>query len=240
MVDAFFKLIVYEHEDGLYELHLQRLERVFKVAAANGAEVVILGAFGCGAFCNPPEVVARAFKTIQEKYGSYFETIEYAVFCGGHETQNYDAFCEVFGAEKKYDLSRFLEAHEKDYQRALREVKAGYKRTHWMWYIFPQIAGLGFSRTSQFYSISDLGEARAYLQNEVLGTHTKELCESLLALETNDAVEVFDWPDDMKLKSCMTLFELADPEQELFGAVLDKFFDGERDENTIKLLNKKK
>lgn len=77
------------------------------------------------------------------------------------------------------------------------------------------------------------------MQNEVLGTHTKELCESLLALETNDAVEVFDWPDDMKLKSCMTLFELADPEQELFGAVLDKFFDGERDENTIKILNNK-
>ena len=80
----------------------------------------------------------------------------------------------------------------------------------------------------------------AYLQNEVLGMHTKELCESLLALETNDAVEVFDWPDDMKLKSCMTLFEWADPEQELFGAVLDKFFDGERDENTIKILKNKK
>ena len=144
----------------------------------------------------------------------------------------------MFGAEKKYDLSRFIEAHEKDYQRALKEVKAGYKRTHWMWYIFPQIAGLGFSRTSQFYSISDLGEAKAYLQHEVLGAHTKELCESLLALETNDAVEVFDWPDDMKLKSCMTLFEIADPEQKLYGDVLDKFFDGKRDENTIKLLKK--
>ena len=78
------------------------VERVFRVAAANGAEVLILGAFGCGAFCNPPAVVARAFKTIQEKYASYFETIEYAVFCGGYETQNYDAFCEAFGAEKKY------------------------------------------------------------------------------------------------------------------------------------------
>ena len=82
------------------------------------------------------------------------------------------------------------------------------------------------------------GEAKAYLKDAVLGAHTIELCEALLALKTNDAVEVFDWPDDMKLKSCMTLFEIADPEQELFGAVLDKFFDGERDENTIKLLNK--
>ena len=87
-------------EDGLYGLHLQRLERVFRVAAANGAEVLILGAFGCGAFCNPPAVVARAFKKIQEKFASYFETIEYAVFCGGHETQNYDAFCEVLGAKE--------------------------------------------------------------------------------------------------------------------------------------------
>lgn len=144
------------------------------------------------------------------------------------------------GAEKKYDLSRFLEAHEKDYQRALKEVKAGYKRTHWMWYIFPQILGLGHSRTAVFYSILDIGEARAYLKDAILGAHTIELCEALLALETNDAVEVFDWPDDMKLKSCMTLFELADPEQKLFGAVLDKFFNGERDENTLKLLNKKK
>mgnify|MGYP000201654300 FL=1 len=89
-------------DDGLYELHLQRLERVFRVAAVNGAEVLILGAFGCGAFCNPPAVVARAFKAVQEKYASYFETIEYAVFCGGHETKNYDTFCEVFEAEKKF------------------------------------------------------------------------------------------------------------------------------------------
>ena len=88
--------------DSLYELHLQRIERVFSVAASNGAEVLILGAFGCGAFCNPPKVVAKAFKKIQEKYASYFDVIEYAVFCGGHETQNYDAFCEVFGTEKKF------------------------------------------------------------------------------------------------------------------------------------------
>lgn len=88
--------------DSLYELHLQRIERVFRVAVSNGAEVLILGAFGCGAFCNPPKVVAKAFKTIQEKYASYFDVIEYAVFCGRHKTQNYDAFCEVFGTEKKF------------------------------------------------------------------------------------------------------------------------------------------
>ena len=109
-----------------------------------------------------------------------------------------------------------------------------------MWYIFPQILGLGHSRTAVFYSISDLGEAKAYLMDDILGVHTIELCEALLELETSDAAEVFDWPDDMKLKSCMTLFEIADPGQKAFGTVLDKFFDGERDENTIKLLKKKK
>lgn len=222
--------------DDLYKLHLQRIERIFRVAAANGVDVLILGAFGCGAFRNPPEIVSKAFYDVQKKYENYFETIEYAVFCGGHETQNYDAFCNTFGIEKVYDVSRFREAHDKDYKKALSEVKAGYKRSHWMWYIFPQILGLGMSRTSVFYAIADLGEARAYMQDPVLGAHMIELCEALLALETNDAVEVFDWPDDMKLKSSMTLFEKAVPDQELFGKVLDKFFGGERDEKTLQLI----
>ena len=84
--------------DDLYRLHVQRIERIFQVAAANGAEVLILGAFGCGAFCNPPEVVSKAFYDVQKKYEGYFEIIEYAIFCGGHETPNYDAFCKTFGA----------------------------------------------------------------------------------------------------------------------------------------------
>jgi uncharacterized protein (TIGR02452 family) len=83
-------------EDGLLKLHIQRVERIFRVAAKNGAEVLILGAFGCGAFRNPPEIVAKAFKAVQEKYESYFEVIEYAVFCGRHETLNYDTFVEIF------------------------------------------------------------------------------------------------------------------------------------------------
>ena len=137
---------------------------------------------------------------------------------------------------KIYDLSRFIEAHEKDYNTALKEVKAGYKQSHWMWYMFPQIAGLGMSKISQYYALADVREARAYLEDKVLGAHTVELCEALLALDTNDAVEVFDWPDDMKLKSSMTLFEISDPKQKLFGKVLDKFFNGERDEKTIALV----
>lgn len=222
--------------DDLYQLRKKRIEKIFKIAIVNDVEVLILGAFGCGAFCNPPEVVAKAFYDVQKKYEHYFETIEYAVFCGGHETQNYEAFCNVFGVEKIYDLSRFYEAHAEDFRRALEEVKGGHKQSHWMWYIFPQIVGLGHSRTSVFYAISDIGEAKAYMKDPVLGAHMKELCEILLSLNTNDALEVFGWPDHMKLKSSMTLFEKAVPEETIFGKVLDKFFAGERDENTLSLL----
>lgn len=88
-------------KDGLYRLHLKRIERIFQVAAANEADVLILGAFGCGAFCNPPETVAKAFRTVQKKYAAYFETIEYAIFCSGDETKNYTAFCEAFKDQKK-------------------------------------------------------------------------------------------------------------------------------------------
>jgi uncharacterized protein (TIGR02452 family) len=82
-------------ESDLYELHVKRIERIFQIAEVNGAEVLILGAFGCGAFCNPPAVVAKAFKAVQEKYATCFETIEYAVFCRGNETENYDAFRRI-------------------------------------------------------------------------------------------------------------------------------------------------
>lgn len=88
-------------EDALYKLHLKRIEKLFRDAAANKAEVLILGAFGCGAFCNPPEIVAKAFREVQKKYESYFEVIEYAIFCAGYETKNYKAFSKAFGVEKE-------------------------------------------------------------------------------------------------------------------------------------------
>lgn len=225
-------------KERLYELHLHRMERIMKIAAANGAEALILGAFGCGAFCNPPEIVAEAWKTIQSKYEGYFETIEYAVFCSKQDTSNYDTFSKVFDSKKTFDLSRFSEAHAENYQKALAEVKAGCKRTHWMWYIFPQIAGLGMSPTSRFYAIANLEEAKAYLKDPVLGAHTLQLCQALLQLESRDAAAIFGWPDDMKLKSCMTLFEQAEPEQPIFGRILDEFFMEERDQNTIEILKK--
>lgn len=135
------------------------------------------------------------------------------------------------------DLTKYLKAQEQDYDIALKEIKAGYKRSHWMWYIFPQIIGLGESRTSIYYSIQNLEEAKEYMDDPVLGAHMNEICDALLALETSDAHYVFGSPDDMKLKSSMTLFKEACPENERFQRVLDKFFGGEADRRTIELIS---
>lgn len=138
-----------------------------------------------------------------------------------------------------YDLSRFVKAQEQDYATALAEIKSGRKRSHWMWYIFPQIAGLGFSSTAQYYAIKNLGEAVAYLQNELLGSRLTEICSALLALSSNNASEIFGYPDDMKLRSSMTLFEAASCSTEnIFAQVLDKFFAGKRDERTLEIIGK--
>ena len=108
-----------------------------------------------------------------------------------------------------------------------------------MWYIFPQIAGLGRSSTAQYYAIANLEEAIAYLNDDILGSRLIEISKALLELESDDAYVIFGSPDNMKLKSSMTLFALADPDQEVFQKVLDKFFHGERDRKTIQLVSKK-
>ena len=131
------------------------------------------------------------------------------------------------------DLSRFIKGHENSYRLALLEIKEGRKRSHWMWYIFPQIEGLGFSDISQYYAISSLDEAKAYLNDMTLGSHMHELCKALLELDTDDAESIFGFPDYLKLKSSMTLFDMAAPDNEMFSKVLDKFFNGQRDEKTI-------
>ncbi len=137
----------------------------------------------------------------------------------------------------KNDLERFLKAQEKDYEQALNEIKNGRKTGHWIWYIFPQIAGLGFSSTSKYYSIKDKNEAIEYLKNKTLKDRLIEICEALLSLESDDATYVMGYPDDLKLKSSMTLFdEVSDID--VFKKVLDKFYKGEKDEMTISLLNK--
>ncbi len=132
------------------------------------------------------------------------------------------------------NLDRFIEAHEEDYERALKEIKNGRKLTHWMWYIFPQIKGLGMSETAQYYEIKSLEEAHAYLDNELLKSHLIEISNELLKLNTNDPEKVFGDIDSLKLKSSMTLFSYIS-DNEIFNKVIDKYFNGDKDLNTIRI-----
>ena len=132
-------------------------------------------------------------------------------------------------------LERFLDAQAYSYQNALTEIRDGRKRSHWMWYIFPQIRGLGHSGTAQYYAIRDKEEARAYLTHPILGARLLEISRALLELETDDPSCVMGWPDDMKLRSSMTLFALVSGET-VFRQVLDKFFGGQWDAQTERLL----
>jgi uncharacterized protein (DUF1810 family) len=135
-----------------------------------------------------------------------------------------------------YNLKKFIEAQRTDYANALSEIKRGKKQSHWMWYIFPQIQGLGFSSTSKYYAIKNIDEATEYLKNEILGNRLTEICITLLALETNDAHVIFGSPDDMKLRSSMTLFSEVKNASAVFQKVLDKFFDGKKDDRTLQIL----
>ena len=133
----------------------------------------------------------------------------------------------------EYDISRFITAHQRDYPAALRELKTGRKRTHWIWYIFPQISGLGLSEFSRFYAIRSLDEARAYYADPYLRGHYLELCKVLLSLDTDNAYTVMGSPDDMKLRSSLTLFLHASEQEPVIQAVLDKYFGGKPDPATL-------
>ena len=136
-----------------------------------------------------------------------------------------------------YDLERFLTAQEKYYQIALHEMKAGRKESHWMWFIFPQLKGLGFSSTAKYYGIAGKEETLAYWLHPVLKNRLVEITSTLLEAKSCDAEEVMGYPDDLKLQSCMTLFAMVSGER-LFFDVLDKFFGGELDKKTQELLLK--
>lgn len=133
-------------------------------------------------------------------------------------------------------LKRFVEAQARSYPDAVKELRNGRKTSHWMWYIFPQIAGLGFSETSKFYALNDVDEARRYLTHEVLGPRLIELSTIVLGVQGKTAYQIFGSPDDLKLKSCMTLFSLVENTDPVFDQVLAKFFAGERDGKTLKIV----
>ena len=140
--------------------------------------------------------------------------------------------------DDRYGLERFAAAQDAHgtYERAVKELRAGMKLSHWMWFVFPQIAGLGFSAMSQRYAIGSLDEARAYVAHPVLGPRLVECARILTATDNLTATDIFGGIDAMKLRSCMTLFAIAAPEQPAFSDVLDRYFNGEPDEATIERL----
>ena len=142
------------------------------------------------------------------------------------------------GVSARYDFERFYKAQEHDYETALSKIKNGRKESHWMWYIFPQVAGLGRSAMAGYYAFKGREEARAYIEDPILGKHLVEISEALLKVKSDHAEEVMGWPDNLKLKSCMTLFAEVAPCQPVFKKVLEKFFDGEMDEKTLDILKR--
>lgn len=134
------------------------------------------------------------------------------------------------------NLERFLKAQERDYSQALHEIRTGRKRSHWIWYIFPQLSALGYSETAKYYGIRDLAEANEYYRHPVLRSRLLEISNALLDLEESDPNRVMGYPDDLKLQSCMTLFSMADDADDVFLRVLQKFYGGQKDSATIKLL----
>jgi uncharacterized protein (DUF1810 family) len=137
----------------------------------------------------------------------------------------------------QFDLRRFVDAQDRVYDTVLAELRAGAKRSHWIWFVFPQLRGLGRSATAQHYGISSLREARAYLAHPVLGPRLHECTGLVAAIDGRSVDEIFGWPDNLKVRSSMTLFAHATDDSAGFRAVLDKFYDGEEDPATVELLN---
>ncbi len=135
-----------------------------------------------------------------------------------------------------FNLDRFVRAQNHLYTRALEEVSQGQKRSHWMWFIFPQLLGLGSSEMAKEYGISGLQEAKAYLAHPVLGPRLIGITEALMNVKNRSASEIFGYPDDLKLHSSLTLFEAADNGENIFAKAIDQFFDGRRDLKTLKIL----
>jgi uncharacterized protein (DUF1810 family) len=141
-------------------------------------------------------------------------------------------------SDDPYDLKRFLSAQEGVYERALSELRGGRKQTHWIWFIFPQIDGLGYSPTAKRYAVKSIEEARRYLNHPVLGKRLLECTEAVIELKGGSVSEIFGYPDDLKFTSSMTLFEKAAGPGSLFSLALDRYCHGKRDAMTLRLLEK--
>ena len=146
-------------------------------------------------------------------------------------------FKDSRSSDDAYNLNRFVHAQEGDYAQALAELRSGKKRTHWMWYIFPQIDGLAFSATSKHYAIKSIAEAKAYLGHALLGPRLQECAEVVLRIEGRSVREIFGSPDDLKLRSCATLFACVLPPGAVFDRLLRKYYRGGRDRKTLQRLD---
>ena len=142
----------------------------------------------------------------------------------------------TINATDPYNLARFVQAQEGSYEQAISEIRSGRKRSHWMWYVFPQFDGLGFSPTSKLYAIKSVAEAEAYLADPVLGRRLLESVTAALSVESRSAAEVFGSPDDMKLRSSATLFARISPPGSVFEQLLVRYFGGEPDDKTLRLI----
>lgn len=138
--------------------------------------------------------------------------------------------------QKSYDLDRFVEAQADCYEQVARELRAGRKSSHWMWFIFPQIAGLGHSEMARRYAISSLAEAAAYLEHPVLGPRLRECTQLVNVVEGRSIDRILGYPDDLKFRSSMTLFAKAAPDEQVFREALEKYFGGEADRLTLERL----
>jgi uncharacterized protein (DUF1810 family) len=142
----------------------------------------------------------------------------------------------VVAVDDRYDLNRFVQAQQDEYERALSEIRSGRKVSHWMWYIFPQLDGLAFSPMSKHFAIKSVDEARAYLDHPVLGQRLLECAQAALEVEGRSARDIFGSPDDLKLRSCATLFASILPPESVFDRLVAKYYVGERDAKTLELL----
>jgi uncharacterized protein (DUF1810 family) len=140
--------------------------------------------------------------------------------------------------EDQFDLRRFVEAQTAVYPAVVDELRAGRKRSHWMWFVFPQLRGLGVSPTAQHFGLTSAAEAVAYAAHPLLGVRLRECTDLVLAIENRSAHEIFGSPDDLKLRSSMTLFSVAVPDEQRFAAVLEKYYKGEPDSRTLTLLGR--
>jgi len=222
----------------------KRIKRILDVAYQQKAEVLILWAYGCGAFRNPPQLVAKLFKEELQNYD--FGIVEFPIFWRDfYWRTNQEIFKSVFSWNQdletdnyspKYDLFRFKSAQEKYFDTAIREIRKWNKETHRIWYIFPQIAWLWHSEMAQRYAISCMEEAIEYYHDKELRKNLELISQALLDLDWNDPELILWWIDAMKVKSCMTLFHQVDPKNQIFIDVLNKYYGWKLDEMTLDIL----